>query len=538
MFPTKPPGNPSLNQYDSSSSNSTTIVPESRITRLLAAPHPVMPPGLACDDGKESELVRLWTSDTLDLNSLNILEAAKLYCFCIRHQLEDPMSILALHWRRPGPDVDSVTLFKRTIDVAGVDWLMRWTALHGRPLQLDFSRAILGRALNDAKGFQALACGLKISKNIVRLDIVDCSIPPSAFGALSSALKENKSLHTLNLSHCLLDAQDLKSLGAALQVNTTLSTLDLTNTEMDDDRLVALSAFLDAASGLRCLRLSANRFQAKGVQALCTALLKHANLRTLALDENKIGIAGARVMADFIKANCVLEHINLSDCQIGATGSTLIAAAVAQNSQIKGIQLNGNTLASEAAGHLLKALTSPDTKLSTLSLAEAQLDGEGLTLILEALARNDTLVYLDLNDTGLDDAGLQRLATALSTHRRLEVIRIDSNPYGEKGMAALADAMESNFLVRSIRVSRPGDCPESSARISKYLQRNQTLSPLLGRSEAAIHLLNRHGAAPLPEDQINFVASTVVSHMAIHHGTYQPGLEVLAHGIIGARDLN
>ena len=96
---------------------------------------------------------------------------------------------------------------------------------------------------------------------------------------------------------------------------------------------------------------------------------------------------------------------------------------------------------------------------------------EGCVALADALARNASLVALDLRRTRFGPAAANAFAVALAKNASLESLRLDDNDVGADGCAALLRALDAS--VRARRAERrvdphaePGTSEQTESRAS------------------------------------------------------------------------
>jgi Ran GTPase-activating protein (RanGAP) involved in mRNA processing and transport len=196
-----------------------------------------------------------------------------------------------------------------------------------------------------------------------------------------------------------------------------------------------------------------------------------------------------------------LTHMEFDDAQICA-----IAKAVASNPSVRGLDLSRNELSLPGCRGLSQIIRGTSSLLS-LNLS-GEIDEEGSLEVLKALAKNKSVVDLDISvwsitreacigirellTTGLlkrlilsygsmgyaGSQGCREISSALATNQTLQVLDLKENSLGDEGCRILCEALESNKCLKQLFLSRNDLGPESGAAIGKLLMKHPALEHL------------------------------------------------------------
>lgn len=192
---------------------------------------------------------------------------------------------------------------------------------------------------------------------------------------------------------------------------------DQVNLSNENIRGISAEAIGDLLRSSPCvdLNLSHNHIRDEDLLKLTRHLhYKGTKLRNLNLSNNRIGIEGAKSLADILVHNKSLLRLNLDTNSITGTGAENLAKAMSTNRHLMYLSLNWNNLRIFAEDFYL------------------------------TLARNRTLVTLEMGYCGLKDCVASALAAGLTNNRTLEELVLFGNQITDKGANKLCEAMRKN----------------------------------------------------------------------------------------------
>lgn len=131
-----------------------------------------------------------------------------------------------------------------------------------------------------------------------------------------------------------------------------------------------------------------------------------------------------------------LQRLTLSSCQIGAEGLADLPSLPERARPMSHLNLGGNPLGPEGAGHLSRALALRD--LGNLMLWGTKLGDEGLQKLWDGPAL-EGLGALQIHQNGITEAGVLALAQC-GRFPRLKRLVLRQNPIGVGGLKHLASA--------------------------------------------------------------------------------------------------
>lgn len=139
----------------------------------------------------------------------------------------------------------------------------------------------------------------------------------------------------------------------------------------------------------------------------------NSTLRSLNLDcpdYRSIGQECAVHYAKMLQVNRGLEKLSVRKNQLNCDAIYTIKQLSMENNRLRVLDLAANKIAFKGAEALHDLLTSKFCVLEALNLASNRLGHYGAKSIAQALAKNRTLIHLDMTHNGIDDNGLKMIA--------------------------------------------------------------------------------------------------------------------------------
>ena len=241
-------------------------------------------------------------------------------------------------------------------------------------------------------------------------------------------------------------------------------TVDLSNYGMGDAYGVCLGQGLSALPNLASLRLRDNRLTSASVAPIVHALASTL-VRTLDLSKNDLRGAAVAALGNFFKleASTSLEVLDIAHCRLSPQESTAFFAALTVNkNHLRHLSVAGNQIGTRHAAAVAQFIGEEDRcVLRALDLSSTDVGQPGAAQIGNALVRNKTIVYLNMNACGINDAGAQQLAVALTklpaggrlVNETLQVLGLARNSIQGVGSFVLAHAITGHPSMRELDLS-------------------------------------------------------------------------------------
>ena len=207
-----------------------------------------------------------------------------------------------------------------------------------------------------------------------------------------------------------------------------------------------------------------------GSRAFCEWLSRFANVNALAVLHLRgcdvRDSEGAAVIAALGANAASLTRLNLAENALGAKSAAALARFLETSPRCADVDVSANGFGPSDGETIATALVSPRSSVTHLSLARNGLEDSGCVAVADALARNASLVELDLRRVRFGPAAARATAAAFAKNTTLESIRLDGNDIGADGCASLLRALDASRLARRLDERDVSTEPGSSLKSS------------------------------------------------------------------------
>eukprot|EP00055_Hartaetosiga_balthica_P018201 m.130353 g.130353 ORF g.130353 m.130353 type:complete len:347 (+) comp9468_c0_seq5:87-1127(+) len=185
----------------------------------------------------------------------------------------------------------------------------------------------------------ALATYLRTRLDIRKLELLGCSIEPSAMDTFTEGLGFNRSINNLKLSFVNLGDEGLRLLALHMANNDILKQLTLHRCGITSASGAVLRCYLPAVA-LQELNLEGNQLGFKGLEDLAPAFPELEVLKEISLQENGIDVvdpgtmdenkASLSIACEYLKKPTGMKTLNLSFNNIGDDCGEIILACLTE----------------------------------------------------------------------------------------------------------------------------------------------------------------------------------------------------------------
>ncbi|XP_062393581.1 NACHT, LRR and PYD domains-containing protein 3-like isoform X2 [Sardina pilchardus] len=293
-----------------------------------------------------------------------------------------------------------------------------------------------------------LASALQSNSLLKELDLSSNYLGDSGVRLLSVGLKHtNCKLETLRLAGCDLQEDSCKILASALQSNSLLKELDLSSNYLGDSGVRLLSVGLKHTNcKLETLRLAACKLSEKSCGIVATVLQSPNSLIDMDLRHNVLRDSGVQLLSKGLSSpHCKLQTLRLADCKLTDKLCEIAASILQSPNSLLQLNFSNNDLGDSGVQLLSKGLSSSNSILQILRLADCKLTDKSCEIVASVLQSPNTLQQLDLSDNNLRDSGAQPLCKGLSHFNcKIHTLRLSDCLISEKGCGFLASALTSS----------------------------------------------------------------------------------------------
>lgn len=306
---------------------------------------------------------------------------------------------------------------------------------------------------------------------------------------------------------CLTDVQ-VTDWCKALRNAPWLQTVDLSGTGLPAKKLIRVVRAIESNPGVVNVDLRALG-NPSAAWTCGTTLVKKPGLKSLNLGGNRYHEEGFAEFAEALASNKSLQFLGLSNCvlDVRSVWSELVPA-LKMHPTLRKLELGDLkiTLGDALEGFARWLSTSTLTYLdlhSKSAIEKVQADPRSYEILLEALAENTSIEFLDLSGRALGSDSEAALVKIIEVHLRLQVLLL--NQCGIAASQELADAVERCETLTSLKLNAVNLRPGSQAwqaweRIDGILKTRRGAEERSRREVLAQGALGRMAPTSVPED--------------------------------------
>ena len=232
---------------------------------------------------------------------------------------------------------------------------------------------------------------------------------------LAEILEDNRTVKKLNLIGCKIGIQGVKLLAKALEVNEGIKILNLNYNDLCDEGAQCLANALKMNETITRLHLGGNNITD---DTIIDDILRYGRIKYMYVQHNYMDIAYLLSSLNYYS----LFHLDLSGNSIGTDYGIYIGDSIKKNPEIKSLNLehcNLQRLGEDTVGFITRALVS-NTKLKYINFGFNNVGMENFYEIFEVLAKNSTILEIELNEVYIPKRMLGYLRQALSWNREYQ----------------------------------------------------------------------------------------------------------------------
>jgi Ran GTPase-activating protein (RanGAP) involved in mRNA processing and transport len=253
----------------------------------------------------------------------------------------------------------------------------------------------------------------------------DTEVQYKAWVALGMAMQQKHSQLKILRLHINCSARQMEKLAEGLKSElASLQVLDLNWSTIADEAIRELAAGLQKNKSLHHVKFYECRLGDQQVAQLVDSVAHHPKLNLLDFTGNRAGPLTSASLSNLLRSSQTIETLDFSyllcgDC-VERLQIDLIASALGNNSSLRILDLTNRAIADEDAERLCRVLCES----------------------------NRTLVELRLGMNKITDQGIQVLANMMpQMSASLERLSLWGNPFTDKGVKVLAEGLAKNFTL-------------------------------------------------------------------------------------------
>ena len=192
-----------------------------------------------------------------------------------------------------------------------------------------------------------------------------------------------------------------EELGRDISNNTHLTKVKLSRGALNDQKISFFFRELTRSSSIEQLSLFDNELSVAGVRSIVPFLQNTNSLRELYLHSNNIQSEGFNLLLRTL-SNSPIEKLGCCECGIESIEIDSENIPI----HLTHLNLHDNRINADGCRGLAKLLEGEDTTLTDLYLDNNKIDDEGVTILVDALRTNRSLLDLSLRfNDGISDQG-------------------------------------------------------------------------------------------------------------------------------------
>ena len=261
--------------------------------------------------------------------------------------------------------------------------------------------------------------------------------------------------------------------------------LDIVYTKDQESRFVN---FCTNSFKKRVMDLRSNGLGSESSKILSQMMKKNIYYSELNISNNKLGDFGAKKLGKALSKSklCNFIHLDLNSNGITSEGCSILLDSLCLNETLISIDLSTQQRTSKnrlgiKGSQALGRLLATNSILCYIKIAGTSLGKEGLDFIIKGLAKNQTIVHLDLAENGIDCRNIHELCESV-VKSKLKELSLGFNDIGNKGCGYISKMLmglyETSCSVVKLDISRCNITKNGFYKIFTALENNAVLKEL------------------------------------------------------------
>lgn len=301
---------------------------------------------------------------------------------------------------------------------------------------------------NHSNCVPVVAYLLSRSSFIRRLSLHYIDLTDELAERLGEALKKKPGLRSIELYSVQFESKALANLAAALPFQAALQEVTIYNCKLAEENLYGLVDALKGREGI-ALQVGANGMQPESIQHLFAAIRENDHIQCLQFSDEQVDEKNMNFIGQYVKASSALKRMHFVNNQCG---SSILMRALTENNSI-----------------------------TDLCIADAKLDSNIGTEIIDFLKKNRTVSRFSINVNAMDQKNVAEVAKGLKENNQLEKFSLYSASFNKEGATALASVFQTNTRLRSLILTNCKFESDAGEMLCKALSLNTTIEELILR---------------------------------------------------------
>ena len=190
----------------------------------------------------------------------------------------------------------------------------------------------------------------------------------------------------------------------------------------------------------------------QGIQPLLNAMKNSAVVNRLLLGNNIVGLPGAQGIAEYIRNNAdsQIDTWYIAGNNFDGECMSLICDALAKDTKVKALWLKRNPILASGTVHIARMLRT-NHYLETLDLLNTGLLDDGCRILFDALKVNRQLKHLYIDTNGLTVKSGRTIRSHFEENdNRLESLYLSCNALGDAGVCEIAAGLKADRALKRL----------------------------------------------------------------------------------------
>jgi len=301
------------------------------------------------------------------------------------------------------------------------------------------------------KGIISIAKAVSKSESIVHLDLRSTAFRKEAANKLFKALSVNKSITCLQIGNIkgmyrnFLAGKGLSKIEDYLRSTQQLTFLDLNGALICNEGLVYVLKGLIHCKYVKVLNIAFNNLNGGASSTIIDIIIK-TSIRRLNLNQNALGSTFVSAFSDAMESTTsLLTHLSLSSCGFISPWTKELLRALRKSLGLEFLELNDAKFRASDFDSLAWFIANM-TNLKALSLANCELEDEGVKQIGQGLIDNYSVSSLNLQRNRISNKGIIELTKRLAkSHAKISSLDLSHNKI-EVTLINNIDTWRSGFI--------------------------------------------------------------------------------------------
>lgn len=251
------------------------------------------------------------------------------------------------------------------------------------------------------------------------------------------------------------EALDVMNIFSEALEGSHLKYLNISDNALGEKGVRAFGKLLRSQTNLEELYLMNDGISKEAAQAVRELVPSTDKLRVLHFHNNMTGDEGAVAISDILKRSPLLEDFRCSSTRVGTDGGVALTEALAQCRKLKKLDLRDNMFGVEAGLKLSEALVKHEN-LTEIYLSYLNLEDEGAVAIVNALKESaPSLAVLEMAGNDITAEAAPSLAAFIAKEKSLVKLNLSENDLKDDGAIQISKAFgEGHALLKEVDMSQ------------------------------------------------------------------------------------